>query len=318
MINLLLITIVSIAFSSNLASAAFSEKDIGTTSGQVLKLGGGARPAGMGEAFVGIADDANAVYWNPAGLNQLERTSVSVMHAVWFEDISYDWVSYAYPFANGGAFGLGVQYLNYGKIQGTDNTGLENASFKPYDLATTVAYGGEFYGMSAGISLKYLTSRIKRTARAYAGDLGLMHKLLDDRLSIGLALQNIGTKLKYIEEGSPLPRNIKVGGAYKIRRNWLFAVDLNAPVDNQIHLGVGSEYNFQVDGLIFSGRVGYKTLTKEVAGFQGMSAGLGVRYADNGFADDTADGSWSYSLDYSFVPYGDLGNTHRVSFGIKF
>ena len=45
---------------------------VGSSSGaDFLRLGGGARPLGLGEAFVGQADDASAIFYNPAGLAQL-------------------------------------------------------------------------------------------------------------------------------------------------------------------------------------------------------------------------------------------------------
>ena len=115
----------------NVSFASFSKDDAGTSTAQFLKLGAGARASAMGDAFVGISDDATAVYWNPAGLNQIENKSVSLMHGFWFEEIFYDWVSYIHPVEDIGTFWLGVQYLSYGDILETDETGLEGSNFKP-------------------------------------------------------------------------------------------------------------------------------------------------------------------------------------------
>jgi len=42
-------------------------------------VGSGARAVGMGGAFIGVADDATAASWNPAGLIQLEKPEVSIV-----------------------------------------------------------------------------------------------------------------------------------------------------------------------------------------------------------------------------------------------
>src|SRR4029077_8125627 len=49
-------------------ACAFGKDQVGTSGAQFLKIGPGARPVGMGEAFTGVPDDIHAIYWNPAGL----------------------------------------------------------------------------------------------------------------------------------------------------------------------------------------------------------------------------------------------------------
>lgn len=156
------------------------------------------------------------------------------------------------------------------------------------------------------MNVKYISERIKKTAFAVACDVGGMYKLMDDRLTIGAAAQNLGTKLKFEDEEEVLPINIKVGCAYRIKKDWLLALDMNAPYDDEINLGVGLERSFKVTKDInISGRAGYNTSLKNTGGLNGLTAGIGSAY--NG-----------YCLDYAFVPFGDLGNSHRMSFGIKF
>jgi len=61
----------------------------GTTGAQFLKLGIGARPAALGESFTGVADDINSLYWNPAGLAEIQQFEASVSGAALYEDIFY-------------------------------------------------------------------------------------------------------------------------------------------------------------------------------------------------------------------------------------
>jgi hypothetical protein len=286
--------------------ASFSASDAGTATAQFLKLGAGARPAGMGEAFGAVVDDATAIYWNPAGLSRIEGKSLSVMHAVWFESVAYDWLSYAQKAGDLGTFGIGIQYLGYGSITETDETGLEAGNFSPSDLAVSLSYGRTIKGFGVGANVKYISSRIKSSASAYVVDLGVQRALMNDKLLLGFALQNLGTAMKFVEKEDVLPLNAKLGGAYRIKGNWTVALDINMPQDNTMIFGAGTEYVQSINkAMSLAGRLGYNTRAKDTGGLNGISAVLGFNYL-------------TYTLDYAFVPYGELGNTHRISLGIKF
>ena len=302
-----ILTVISIlALLSTGGLGAMNSSDAGSAAAQFLKLGAGARAEGMGDAFVAVCDDATAIYWHPAGLNRIQGRSLSVMHAVWFEDISYDWISYAQKAGNTGACGVGVQYLSYGSIPARDDTGLERGSFNPDDLAVSLSYARSIQGFALGINAKYISSRIQNSACALAGDIGVQHSMAHGRLSLGLAIQNIGTPMKFIDAADPLPGNIKLGAACLIHNNWTAALDINAPVDNAVTLGAGTEYRYVIDAtMTAAGRVGYNTRARDTGGVNGISAGFGFSYL-------------CYSIDYAFVPYGDLGNTHRISLSITF
>ena len=295
--------------SVNLGFAAFSSGDAGTASAQFLKLGAGARVTAMGDAGAAISGDSNSIYWNPAGLNSITRKSASVMHAVWFEDIVYDWASFAMPYKDWGVFGLGIQYLSYGSIKRIDSTGLETGDFSPTDMCVSLSYARNFKGVDLGANIKYISLKIENTATAYGADLGAQYKLkdvLDDKLTLGLAVQSIGTKVKFINEEDPLPMNVKLGGAYAIKGNWLAVLDFNAPIDNAVSVGAGTEYMYKVKEKIeLFGRAGYNTRNLDTGGLNGVTAGIGIKYLDYGF-------------DYAFVPYGELGNTQRISISLKF
>src|SRR5437868_6492711 len=82
--NAFLVFAVSLA--STLSAAHAVGK--GTSGGQFLRVGVGARAPGMGGAFSPVADDATAIYWNPAGLAMLEKKEVSVSYNAYFKDTS--------------------------------------------------------------------------------------------------------------------------------------------------------------------------------------------------------------------------------------
>ena len=63
----------------------------------IFSYGAGARAMGMGGAFVAIADDASAVYYNPAGISQLERAQFSGLHVTLWEGVNYDVINFVIP-----------------------------------------------------------------------------------------------------------------------------------------------------------------------------------------------------------------------------
>jgi len=308
--KILLLVVTAVAFSSSPIFAAFSSDDAGTAAAQFLKLGAGARATAMGSSSAGLSGDSTDIYWNPAGLNAITgKGSLSVMNASWFEGISYDWASFAMPYKNWGVFGIAAQYLSYGSIDQLDTTGLQTGSFSPTDMCVSLSYARKFKGIDLGANVKYVSLKILDTAAAYAVDLGAQYKaknLLNNKLTLGCAVQNMGTQIKFIDQSDPLPFNIKVGGAYEIKSNWLAVLDVNAPIDNAVFAGAGTEYVYRVKEKIdLIGRAGYNTENIQTGGMNGVTAGIGVRYA-------------GYCLDYAFVPYGDLGNTQRISLSIRF
>ena len=90
------------------AGAADIFEKVGTFDGQFLKINVGARAEGMGGAFVGVADDATALYWNAAGIARIEsnKSELSLNHANWPSELSFDQVGYVFHVKHiPGAFG---------------------------------------------------------------------------------------------------------------------------------------------------------------------------------------------------------------------
>src|SRR5437773_9002924 len=88
---------------------------VGTFDGQFLKIGVGARAAGMGGAFVGVADDATALYWNAAGIARIdpEKSELSLNHANWPAELSFDQIGYVFHLKKiPGAFGFNARALS--------------------------------------------------------------------------------------------------------------------------------------------------------------------------------------------------------------
>lgn len=288
---------------------AFAGSARGTSAFQFLQLGVGARPSAMGEVFTGMADDINTIYWNPAGLAGIKRGELSMTHALWFEDITYSNFVYGRP-ALGGTIGAGFNILNTGAIQKADYLGNRlTESYSAADMMGLVSYARPWGGFALGANLKYITSRIdSQSAHSLAGDLGALYsgfRPWGRKLGVGLAVQNVGTKAKYISEGNPLPLTFRAGGSLALFRYLLVASDLTY-TEKDLNLHAGAEYTRAFGAFILAARAGYKGDTvKELGVLSALTAGLGVNWND-------------YQLDYAWNSFTDLGITHRISLGIKF
>ena len=314
----LLLVAFLVACCLSLSGGLYSAGGVGTTSATFLKIGVGARNIAMGETGA-ASEDVNSVYWNPAGLNSLTGKEASLMHAVWLDDINFEHAAAGYP-TKYGTFGLGLNYLSMNPIQEYDvNDTKLGTTYKPYDAAGTISYARTVYGVPLGVNVKYIYEKIDtERAWAVAGDVGCAYdgiEVMGQKLRLGAVVQNIGTKVKFVSVGDDLPLNVKFGGSYSFinsEPNYLLAaVDINIPSDNKARLGVGAEYTRKLGNNIFvSARAGYKTNTEVLSAISGLTAGAGFRY----------DG---YTVDYAWVPYrsddgfSDLGDTQRISLGIK-
>jgi hypothetical protein len=294
---------------------SFSSAAKGTTAADFLQLGVGGRAMGLGGAYTAVADGADALYWNPAGLTAVEKQAVTVMHAAYLQSSFYDYAAYAQNLGEDGAFGAGVQYLNAGSITETDANFNSIGSFTPYDLAVSAGYARKLDGLgplldggALGLSVKYIRSAVLTAAQTAAVDFGVMSpEYFDRRLRLAAAALNVGGTLKYEQLAENLPLTFKVGGAYHITSRWLASADVAAPRDNGPYFAVGTEYQLPaMGGWSFAGRLGYNSQTLgDVTGVSGVSAGVGLS-------------AGGFSFDYAFVPYGGLGITNRFSLSAKF
>jgi len=84
----------------------------GTNAAQFLKIGVGARASAMGESYVAEANDASAMFWNPAGLAGVSNNELMFVQTNWIADMTYDFAALVMPFDNLGTFGIYYQGLS--------------------------------------------------------------------------------------------------------------------------------------------------------------------------------------------------------------
>lgn len=287
-----------------LAASSASAED-GSAGLAFLKLGVGARAIGMGDAYTAVGGDASCIYWNPAGCVDVENIDVLVMHSEWFQGISYDFAG-AVRSEGVQAYGVGIVglYMDDLERRGDDPTSEPEGHFGVFDFSIAGAYARRLTDyLDVGASVKYLHEKIDdENARGFAVDLGARYDVpVVDGLSTGVAIQNLGTQMTFIEEAFDLPVMYRVGGAFEtpvdaLNGDLLLAADAVIPNDGDPKLHIGGEFEYAG---ILAFRFGYR------AGWDNhnVSVGLGAK-------------ARRFRLDYAYVPfYSDLGDTHRVSLG---
>ena len=200
-----------------------------------LMISPGARAAGMGEAFVALADDATATFWNPAGLAFQYSKELHLMHVNWLpefgSDMFYEFASYVHHVEGLGTFGGNITYLNLGEQVHTDETGTELGKFNSNEYSIAATYGTKLMeNWGVGLGMRYIRSNLaggvsvgaeqgEGVANAFAFDISTLYRFpFAPRLTLGMNLSNMGPKITYIDaaQADPLPTNLKLGLAYRI------------------------------------------------------------------------------------------------------
>jgi hypothetical protein len=300
----------------------------GTSAAAFLNLGFGARPLALGESYVAVADDVSAVHYNPAGLafgpglSSLQaprRYEMLASHALHIQDIRLSQFGFlARP------WGFSVTHLTLDGIERrTTETAEPEGQFGASDLLLGVSYGKRLtdLGLGVGVSGKYIKQSIGEfSASAYALDLGALYRLQAAPVSLGASVVNLGTKVRFVEQAYPLPLTLRLGAAYGMTAKFPHALtlQLDLPRDNAPNVRLGLEY---LGFGPFALRAGYRTTSAAqrsaalgkalgssapgLAEFYGMFMGAGFR-------------SKYGNMDYTLLPYGELGNAHRFSFTVRF
>lgn len=292
------------------AQAQAGVERVGTTSAAFLKLGSGARAAAMGEAYVGLADDAGGLAYNPAGMAQSLAGEVQFTHTEWFRGLRYENINGVFSLGDGGMVGATFNFLAVPQLTRTEQVAntpdpslnfREIGSFQPFDMQFGVAYARPIYrNVLTGANFKLLNQTLDDKSTFGIGlDLGAIYLTPIKGLTAGFAAQNLGTPIKLKKEAFDLPLLLRLGAAYRtFDDKLLMTVESDLPTDNNLVFAVGAEV--AVAGKFFP-RVGYRFNSI----FNPWSAGLGMQVDPWGF-------------DLSVVPFGELGLTYRGSLNWRF
>lgn len=219
-------------------SATLSQAQVGITSVPFLQIEPDSRAAGMGNTGVAIADNASAVFWNPAGLAFQRGTQISITHSEWLPqfnaDLFYDYLVGKYHLKDIGTLGAHITFLNLGEQIRTNDSGQRINRFNSYEFAGGLSYGYEInknWALGTGVRFIYSSLAEGTTVggqevnpgSSIGFDVATMYKSntfsflqQDASWSAGLNISNIGPQLSYTSEGQkdPLPTMFRIGWSF--------------------------------------------------------------------------------------------------------
>jgi long-subunit fatty acid transport protein len=308
---------------------------VGTTAAKFLSIPVGARALGMGGAFVGVANDASAMYWNPAGMARATQAEVQLNHAAWLADIDFNWGGVLLPVGEFGTVGISATSLSMAEMERTTEEQPEGTgqTFSAGSFALGISFAKNLTDwFSIGGTVRYVNEHIwNSNATGVAVDIGTLFTTPFDGLTFGAGISNFGTKLQMSgddmlvqkdispnngnnanvnanlsTESFDLPLTLRIGIAYQPiadeDQSLILAVDASHPNDNAENVSVGVEYSALQR--ILSIRGGYKALGNRDSEEQ-FTVGGGLRY---GLTSDLI-----FRLDYAFERFGRLNNVHKFT-----
>lgn len=291
------------------ATAQLQASDVGKAGAQFLKIGTGSRAEAMAGAFAAVSGDLHDMHSNPGGLADLKKQEITTTYLRYFQGVDYGFVGYGRP-TEKGVVGLGVTYLTLGGIEGrTADTVVADREFGATDMAVNLSLASKLEaveGLSLGLTGRVVSMKLdNEKALTGAADLGLHYKSPWEGLDMGLVLKNMGPGVKFVDETDPLPMEVHFGLGYKPwGEKMLFTGDaIHGAVEKTLKGALGTEYRMKSMAL----RAGYRfgQDTQNLGVMTGFAAGLGISL-------------YNAKIDYAFVPFGDLGDTHRFTFSLSF
>jgi hypothetical protein len=323
------------------SSIGYGFSKVGTTAAPFLKIEYGARAVGMAGAFVALADDASGIYYNPAGIAELNRFYVHGGHTRWFADLTYNYATFVLPtrrvnFCLWGSF-LSCADIPITTVEHPEGTG----QYFDYTDGVLGFTASSFLSdrLSVGVTAKYIQQMLhNESAATFAFDIGSILRTPWKGLRLGMCMVNYGGRMqlsgndlivetdpwpgfdgnpdaeaRLTTESFPLPLAFKLGIAFDIvgtreaflesRSNRLtLALDGIHPNDGDEKFHIGFEYSMMD---MFFLRGGYK-LNYDT---QTFTAGTGVKAE---IVDK------EISINYAYVDMDILDATHRFELCIGF
>lgn len=287
---------------SGFKSYLLGQEGLAGVPGSYLFMGVGARALSMGGAYSAIANDATAVYWNPAGLATLDPYQISFTHAILFVDTSLDFLAVSAPTERYGSFGAALLALTSGDFEQRTALNEVVGNFNTRDLAVLVSWSKElFSNFSLGLNYKFVNQKILTYSGSGHGvDLGLQ-ALLFERLQAGLVFRNIlNPKVTLARDEQTFPMQISAGLSNAlVDEQLILSVEYDKVTgwgDGQFHLG--GEFKF-IDRVAFRLGLSDESITFG-AGFSFDKFGVGY----SNVASSELGSSHRFSLNYSFGGFG--------------
>lgn len=313
---------------------------VGTTAAGFLNIDVGAQAISMGGAYVAVAEDVTAMYWNPSGIARIENFSVLFHHTTWIADIGLNYVGVVLPVGNIGSFGVNITSLTMDDMERTTIANPEGTGekFNAGSYAMGLCFARNLTDrFSIGFNVKYINEQIYHSsASTVAFDVGTIFNTQFNGLKIGMSITNYGPKLKlqgqdlltqvdidpsiagnnenmnsYLKtDGFDLPLLFRVGVAIDVLKgrensNLILAIDALHPNNDKESINIGAEYVLRNRFFL---RGGYNTLfAKDSESGISLGGGLAFKLYNS-----------SLVFDYAYQNFGILNDVQTFTVGLSF
>lgn len=314
------------------ASAEFSK--VGSSGAQFLKIAVGSRYQALGESSVAVVNDVYAMYWNPAGLSEIETSQISFTSVNYLLDIDLNYIAFAHPIENVGVLGASVTVLSMDdqEITSYDETDGTGELYSASSYAIGVSFARYLNTRFAfGASVKYIGEKIHNEKATGLGiDFGTLVYTGYKSLRFGMSISNMGPEMQFsgsdlvvpYDDGNSnnntigaelkttpydIPMVFRLGMAYDMDfgTNSILTVstEYKDPNDYKPQGSIGAEFAY--DSKFFL-RSGYMYNYEE----QGISFGGGI---NTSLGNDSR-----LMIDYAWQDFGRLESTQRFTIGFTF
>lgn len=264
-----------------------------------------ARSAALASSLAAVPDDGTALLGNPAGLGTLPKGELSLHYQAWIANTDLNTLLFALPLGSLGGFGLVLNYMDYGSFEGRDANGTPTADFSANRMSFQGGWGKRWNGwFSSGLEVHYSQQSLSGQGYgAFLLDGGLLLKPSPE-WSFGLAFNDLGTELS--QGNSPLVFRLGASFHKTLSKDLSFLAAGGGSWEpegtNSLQGGLETVFAGQ-----YALRAGYQwnSVDNQWEGLSGLTLGAGYSLGD-------------FSLDYAFLPYGDLGTSNRISLSYRF
>ncbi len=312
----------------------------GTTAGKFLSIGVGPRAIAMGGAFTSSANDATAMYWNPAGIDQISENQFVFTQTDWFVDIKLNYVGAVFKAGELGTIGVNLTAMTMGDMEVTTTKNPEGTG--DYFSAGMYAFGFSIarhltQKFIIGANFKYIRETISQSsAQGVALDIGTMFVTPFYGVRLAANISNFGTKMRmsgedlliqhdpdpniagdnanlnayYETDSFELPLRVQIGLArdfYFSNQRLTLAVEAAHPNDNSEYMNLGGEVALFNERVFLRG--GFKSLFMKDRE-EGLTLGVGYKTPSLG--------RFRLNIDYAFQDFVHLGDVHTFGFILTF
>lgn len=316
---------------------ALAQSKVGTTAGDFLEIGTGARYIALGESAVATADDAAALYWNPAGIVNVGLAEVSFQHTSWFAGTSLQYAAGVVR-AGGGYVGAHFYLMSSGEMDVTtlefeDGTG---ETFDVQDVALGLSYARRLTdSFNLGGTVKYVGSRVFRmNASTIALDIGAQYKTPFDNVTLGFGIFNFGGELQLDGDNTTVRTDLDPNTSGDndgllsnlATQSWELPLIFRLGVAYDLQVAESATVRVSSDALFPNNNNQYVNLGAEITLLDLLHLRAG---ASNLFLDDTF-GQGHLRLgagvtvsdfvraDFAYADRGDLGGVNTIGASVRF